>query len=51
MQPASAISAIRFGYGYFGAIMAAVCLLLVFMLNIDKNIDKIQADLQAKHNA
>lgn len=51
MQPASAISAIRFGYGYFGAIMAAVCLLLVFLLNIDKNIDKIQADLQAKHNA
>ena len=51
MQPASAISVIRFGYGYFGAIMAAVCLLLVFLLNIDKNIDKIQADLQAKHNA
>lgn len=51
MQPASAISAIRFGYGYFGAIIGVVCLVLVFLLNIDKNIEQIQADLQAKHNA
>lgn len=51
MQPQSAIDAIRFGYGYFGAIMAAVCLVLILLMNIDKNIKQIQSDLQAKHNA
>lgn len=50
MQPQTAIDAIRFGYGYFGAITAAVCLVLILLLNIDKNIKQIQADLQAKHN-
>lgn len=50
MQPQSAIDAIRFGYGYFGAIMAAVCLVLILLMNIDKNIKQIQADLQAKHS-
>ncbi len=51
MQPASAISAIKFEIGYLGAIIAAICLVLVIMMNIDKYIKQIQADLEAKHNA
>ena len=48
-QPASAIAAIKFGYGYFGAIVAAVVLILIFFTNIDKYIKQIQTDLEAKH--
>lgn len=47
-QPASAVAAIKFGYGYFGAIIAAICLVIIFAMNIDKNIKQIQSDLQAK---
>jgi GPH family glycoside/pentoside/hexuronide:cation symporter len=47
-QTASAVSAIRFGFSYLGAILAAVCLVLILLMNIDKDIDKIQKDLQAK---
>ena len=50
-QPASAIAAIKFGYGYFGAIVGAVVLVLIFFTNIDKHIKQIQADLEAKHSA
>jgi GPH family glycoside/pentoside/hexuronide:cation symporter len=48
VQTASAVSAIRFGFSYLGAIFAAVCLVLILLMNIDKDIDKIQSDLQAK---
>ena len=51
MQPMSAHMAIRFNFGYMGAIIGAVCLVLVIMMNIDKNIKQIQADLEKKHNA
>lgn len=51
LQPASAVAAIKFAYGYFGAIVSAVCLVLILLLNIDKYIKQIQADLEAKHNA
>lgn len=51
LQPLSAIGAIKFEIGYLGAIVSAVCLLLVFLMNIDKFIDKMQADLEAKHHA
>lgn len=49
MQPASAISAIKFEVGYLGAIVSAVCLVLIILMNIDKHIKQIQADLEAKH--
>lgn len=49
LQPVSAINAIKFEIGYLGAIIAAVCLVLIILLNIDKNIKQIQADLEAKH--
>jgi GPH family glycoside/pentoside/hexuronide:cation symporter len=48
VQSASAVSAIRFGFSYLGAILAGVCLVLILLMNIDKDIDKIQKDLQAK---
>jgi GPH family glycoside/pentoside/hexuronide:cation symporter len=48
VQSAAAVSAIRFGFSYLGAIFAAICLVLILLMNIDKDIDKIQKDLQAK---
>lgn len=48
VQTASAISAIRFGFSYLGAIISGICLVLILLMNIDKDIDKIQSDLQAK---
>lgn len=49
VQAQSAVNAIRFGYGYNGAILGAVCLVICFLMNIDKYIGQIQKDLQAKH--
>lgn len=48
VQSASAIASIKFAFGYLGAIIGAICLILVLLLNIDKNIDQIQKDLKAK---
>lgn len=48
-QPASAIASIKFAFGYFGAIMSAIVLVLIILMNIDKNIKQIQADLEKKH--
>lgn len=48
VQSASAVAAIRFGFGYFGAILGAVLLVLLLLMNIDKNIKQIQSDLEAK---
>ncbi len=50
VQSASALNAIRFGFGYFGAILAVVCLLIIFAMNIDKHIKQIQIDLEMKHD-
>lgn len=52
VQSASAIASIRFGFGYCGAIISGICLLLCFLMNIDKYIKEIQSDLEAKriHN-
>ena len=50
VQSASAVASIRFAYGYFGAIISAVCLAIILMMNIDKYIKEIQKDLQAKRN-
>ncbi|MCC8064003.1 MAG: glycoside-pentoside-hexuronide (GPH):cation symporter [Clostridiales bacterium] len=49
VQPDSAVSAIRFGFGNMGAIIAVVLLILCILMNIDKYIDDIQRDLTAKH--
>lgn len=51
MQPASAVNAIKFEIGYLGAIISAVCLVLIILMNIDKHIKQIQTDLEAKHAA
>lgn len=48
-QPASAIASIKFAFGYFGAIVSAIVLVLIVLMNIDKNIKEIQADLEKKH--
>ncbi len=48
VQTETAINSIRFGFGYNGAIIAAVCLVLCIMMNIDKYIVDIQRDLEAK---
>jgi GPH family glycoside/pentoside/hexuronide:cation symporter len=48
VQSASAIASIRFGFSYLGAIISAICLVLIILMNIDKDIDTIQHDLQAK---
>ncbi|MGM9587478.1 MAG: MFS transporter, partial [Candidatus Limivicinus sp.] len=48
VQSASAVAAIRFGFGYLGAILSVICLILVLLMNIDKHIVQIQADLEAK---
>lgn len=48
VQSASAVASIRFGFGYFGAVLAAVCLVIILVMNIDKYIGQIQKDLQEK---
>lgn len=48
VQTESAVNMIRFGYGYNGAIISAICLVLCIMMNIDKYIKDIQRDLEAK---
>lgn len=49
-QSASAITSIRFGFGYFGAILSGVLLLIIVALNLDKYIGQIQEDLEAKRS-
>lgn len=48
-QTQSALDAIGFGFGYMGVIVAALCLILCVMINVDKNIKEIQSDLEQKH--
>lgn len=49
-QTQTAINSIRFGFGYNGAIISLICLVLCFAMNIDKYIVQIQADLEKKHS-
>ncbi len=51
VQPESAVNMIRFGYGYLGAVIGVIVLILCFMMNIDKHIGQIQHDLEAKIKA
>lgn len=51
VQADSAISAIRFGFGYASVILSAICLIIILMMNVDKDIEQIQKVLMAKHNA
>lgn len=48
VQTQAALNSIRFGFGYNGAIIGAICLVLCIMMNIDKYIVDIQRDLEAK---
>ncbi len=48
-QAQSAIDSISFGFGYFGAIIGAASFVLIYLMNIDKHIEQIQKDLEAKH--
>lgn len=49
VQSAGTLAAIRFGYGYLGAIIAAACFVLILLMNIDKYIKEIQTSLEEKH--
>lgn len=49
IQSASAISAIRFGFGYLSVILSAVCLIIILLMNLDKDMNQIQKELIAKH--
>ncbi|MCD8123933.1 MAG: glycoside-pentoside-hexuronide (GPH):cation symporter [Lachnospiraceae bacterium] len=51
VQAASAVSAIRFGFGFLNAIIAAVVLVLCLMMDVDKYMDQVSADLTVKHAA
>lgn len=51
VQSASAVQSIRFAFGYVGAVLAVICLILIFAMNIDKQIDQIQKDLEKKHSS
>ncbi len=48
MQSESALSAIRFAYGYNGAILAGACIILALVMNLDKYMGDIQRDLEQK---
>lgn len=48
VQSESAINMIRFGFGYNGAIIAGICLILCILMNIDNYITDIQSDLESK---
>lgn len=48
VQTESAVNSIRFAFGYNGAILGVIVLILCFMMNIDKYIKDIQRDLEAK---
>lgn len=50
VQSAEAVSSIRFGFGYLSAILSVVCLVLTVIMNLDKNMEKIQSDLVEKHS-
>ena len=47
-QPESAINMICFGYGYLGAVVGVIILILCVMMNIDKHLPEIQKTLEAK---
>lgn len=48
-QTESAAASIQFGFGYASVILSAVCLVIALLMNLDKDMDRIQADLLAKH--
>ena len=48
-QTDAAINMIRFGFGYNGAILSAILLILIIFTNIDKDLVSIQKELELKH--
>lgn len=51
VQSASAISAIRFAFSYFGGILCVVLLIVCVMFDIDKHMDQVRIDLEARKAA
>ncbi len=51
VQTESALASIRFAFSYFGAILAVLLLIVCFLFDIDKHMDKIHADLEVKAKA
>ena len=48
-QSASAISAIRFSFGYYGMILSLLIALIAFFMDIDKYADQMAKDLASRH--
>lgn len=51
VQTAAANAAIRFGFGYLSSILSVICLIIAFVMNLDKDIMQVQNDLMEKHGA
>lgn len=49
VQTETANVAIRFGFGYLSVIFSLICLVIILVMNLDKDMDQIQKDLMAKH--
>lgn len=49
VQSQSAVNAITFAFGYFGAILCAIMFILSLFMNMDKYSEQIRADLEKKH--
>jgi len=50
IQSGYAVSAIRFGFGYLSVILSVICLVIILLMNLDKDINQIQRDLMVKHS-
>lgn len=48
VQTQKALDTITFGFGYFGAVMSLVTLVIVLLMNIDKYLPEIEKTLKAK---
>lgn len=49
VQSQSAVNAIAFAFGYFGAILCAIMFVLSLFMNMDKYSEQIRVDLEKKH--
>lgn len=49
VQSQSAVNAITFAFGYFGAIICAIMFILSLFMNMDKHSEQMRADLEKKH--
>lgn len=49
VQSQSAVNAITFAFGYFGAILCGIMFVLSLFMNMDKYSEQIRTDLEKKH--